>query len=133
MSLAVSEAEDWANSGDDSPAPPKEPDAIRPRQDSELIRILTKAVEEQGLEWSDPEEATHSHLDEWFLQRPMVPPATNPVHEESWHASYSVCIHYYSSSALTSVDGTEKKRYSRLLPLEDAITMHLCPIHLKGT
>lgn len=45
------------------------------------------------------------------------PPATNPVHEESWHAPYSVCIHYYSSSALTSVDGTENKRVLQASPI----------------
>lgn len=31
--------------------------------DSELIRILTKAVEELGLIWSALEEPAHSHLD----------------------------------------------------------------------
>lgn len=36
--------------------------------DSELIRVLTKAINELGLDWSAPEEPTRSHLDEWFLQ-----------------------------------------------------------------
>ncbi len=35
--------------------------------DAELFRVLSKAVEELGLEWSPPEEPSRSRLDEWFL------------------------------------------------------------------
>ncbi|KAK2870971.1 hypothetical protein Q8A67_023498 [Cirrhinus molitorella] len=35
--------------------------------DTDLFRILTKAVEELGLEWSPPEEPSRGRLDKWFL------------------------------------------------------------------
>lgn len=45
MSLAAFYAEDWVNYGDNSVHPAlKEKDSVRPQQDLELIRILTKAV-----------------------------------------------------------------------------------------
>lgn len=59
MCLVASDAEDWANSGDDSVHPAtRETDSARFRQDSELI--LTKAVTELGLDWSALEETAPS-------------------------------------------------------------------------
>ncbi len=52
----------------------------RLRADEELIRVMTKAVNEIGLEWSPPEKPSRSRLDEWFLPgrhqalRPMLVP-----------------------------------------------------------
>ncbi len=47
----------------------------RPKADVELILIMTKAVNELGLEWSPPEEPSSSRLDEWFLPgRHQEPP-----------------------------------------------------------
>ncbi len=66
MSLTASDAEVWCASG-------KEPEALPssqpswPKPDSELIRVLSKAVEDLGLEWSAPDEPAHGILDEWFL------------------------------------------------------------------
>lgn len=59
MSLATSECGDWANSGNDSALPPPDGDSV-PRGDSELMQVLTKDVQELGLDWSPPEEPTHS-------------------------------------------------------------------------
>lgn len=36
--------------------------------DVELLHILSKAVDEFGLEWASPALPAKSHLDEWFLQ-----------------------------------------------------------------
>lgn len=59
-------ADGWTCSGEDPGSlPPKE--SARAGVDSELLRILSKAVEDLGLEWSTPEEPACSHLDEWFL------------------------------------------------------------------
>ncbi len=63
MSLAASDAEELSGSVTD-PAPSCLP---APRMDAERFRVLSKAVEELGLEWSPPEEPSRSRLDEWFL------------------------------------------------------------------
>ncbi len=39
----------------------------RLRADEEFIRVMTKAVNKLGLEWSPPEEPFRSRLDKWFL------------------------------------------------------------------
>ncbi len=64
----------------------------------ELIRVMTKAVNELGLEWSQPEEPSRSMLDEWFLpgrhqalcQRssPFFPEAHDEL-TKSWRGPYS--------------------------------------------
>ncbi len=36
--------------------------------DVELLSVLSKAVDEFGLEWAPPAEPTRSRLDEWYLQ-----------------------------------------------------------------
>lgn len=64
MSLAASDTEDWAGlKNDPAPLPIK----ARAGMDAKLLRVLSKAVKELGLEWFPPEEPTRSHLDEWFL------------------------------------------------------------------
>ncbi|KAA0714748.1 hypothetical protein E1301_Tti006412 [Triplophysa tibetana] len=104
--------------------------------DSELFRVLTKAVEELGLEWTSPEEPARSRLDEWFLpgRRPAPRQQTSPffpeVHDEltrSWHTPYSARLRPSSSSALTSVDGAKEKGYEKLPPLDESVAAHLCP------
>lgn len=61
MSLAASACGEWANSGDDSAPPPlKETCDVRPSVDLELMRVLTKAVQELGLDWSAQEEPARS-------------------------------------------------------------------------
>lgn len=63
MSLATSECEQLANSADDStPLAPKQSDDEWPRMDTELLRVLTKAVEELGLDWPAPEEPPTADL-----------------------------------------------------------------------
>ncbi|KAL0173136.1 hypothetical protein M9458_033447, partial [Cirrhinus mrigala] len=139
MSLAASDAKELSGSVND-PAPLPSTDTSDPRtktgMDAELFRVLTRAVDELGLEWSPPEEPPHSLLDEWFLPgtrqapRQRASPFLPEVHEEltrSWRAPYSACLRTSSSSALTSVDGAEDKGYEKLPPLDKSVAAHLCP------
>ncbi len=68
-----------------------------------------------GLEWSPPEETSHSRLDEWFLPgrrqapRQQASPFFPEVHNEitkSWRAPYSCRLRASSSSALISKTNT---------------------------
>ncbi len=111
-----------------------------PGMDADLFRILSNAVEE-GLEWSPTEEPFRSHLDEWFLpERGRAPrqqssPFFPEVHDEitkSWHAPYSSRLRASSSSALTSVEGTEEKGYDSLTPLDESVAAHLYPPTATG-
>ncbi len=60
MSMSASEKEDWAGS---------EPDQLDSSEPSdlqeELMRVLSKAVQELELTWSPPEEPVRSKLDSW--------------------------------------------------------------------
>ncbi|KAL0164048.1 hypothetical protein M9458_039801, partial [Cirrhinus mrigala] len=139
MSLAASDAEELSGSVND-PAPLSSADTSGPRtgtgMDAKLFRVLTRTVDELGLEWSPPEEPSRSLLDEWFLPgrhqapRQRASPFFPEVHEEltkSWHAPYSARLRPSSSSALTSVDGAEDKGYEKLPPLDESVAAHLCP------
>lgn len=104
--------------------------------DTELIRVLSKAIEELGLEWSAPEEPSRSRLDEWFLpgccQAPpqRAAPFFPEVHEEltkSWHAPYSARLRTSASHLLTAVDSAGQKGYEKIPPVDEAVAIHLCP------
>ncbi len=105
------------------------------RVDEELIRVMTKAVNELGLEWSRPEEPSRSRLEEWFLLgrhqalRQRSSPFFPEVHYELtklWRAPYSSWIRPSASVALTSIDGAEEKGYKHLPPLDESVAAHLC-------
>ncbi|KAL0183542.1 hypothetical protein M9458_019238, partial [Cirrhinus mrigala] len=117
MSLAASDAEELSGSVND-PAPLPTGTGM----DAELFRVLTRAVDELGLECSPPEEPSRSLLDEWPL-------ANGPPHSFQSHGAppYSACLRTSSSSALTSVDGAEDKGYEKLPPLDESVAAHLCP------
>lgn len=55
----------------------EEPSESRPFHDSELVRILSKATAELGLQWSPPSEPALSRLDERFLDPGAVNQLTN--------------------------------------------------------
>ncbi len=88
MSLAASDAEEWGgSSGEPKILPPSQ--TLRPKPDAELIRVLSKAVDDLVFEWSAPEKTAHCLLDEWYLpgsrqqssrQRPI--PFLPTVHDE---------------------------------------------------
>ncbi len=137
MSLVASDAEELSGSVTD-PAPSGLPasSAAKAGMDAELFRVLSKAVEELGLEWSPPEEPSRSHLDEWFLPGRHQAPQQRPspffpeVHDEltrSWRSPYSARLRTSASSALTTVDGAEEKGYERMPQLDESVAAHLCP------
>ncbi len=137
MSLVASDAEELSGSVTD-PAPSRlpAPSAAKAGMDAELFRVLSKAVEELGLEWSPPEEPSRSCLDERFLPGRRQAPQQRPspffpeVHDEltrSWRSPYSARLRTSASSALTTIDGAEKKGYERMPQLDESVAAHLCP------
>ncbi len=65
LSLAASDAEELSGSVTDPALLPLSSSRnARLKADNELIRVMTKAVNELGLEWSSPEEPSRSRLDE---------------------------------------------------------------------
>ncbi len=124
MSLVASDAEELSGSvTDPAPSGLPVPSAAKAGMDAELFRVLSKAVEELGLEWSPPEEPSRSRLDEWFLPGRRQAPQQRPspffpeVHDEltkSWRSPYSARLRTSASSALTTVDGAEEKGYERI-------------------
>ncbi len=137
MSLIVSDAEEISGStADPAPSSSANPSEVKPGMDAELFCILSKVVEELGLEWSMPEEPTRSRLDEWFLPghcqapRQQASPFFPEVHDEltkSWRTPYLARLHNTSSAALSSVDGAQERGYGRMPPLDEAVAAHLCP------
>ncbi len=135
LSLAASDAEELLGSVTDPALLPSSASRnARLRADEELIRIMTKAVNELGLEWSLPEEPSRSRLEEWFLLgcnqafRQRSSPFFTEVQDElteSWRGPYSSRIRPSASVALTSVDGTEEKVYEHLPPLDESVAAHL--------
>ncbi len=139
MSLVASDAEElWGSVTDPAPSGLPAPSAAKAGMDAELFRVLSKAVEELGLEWSPPEEPSRSCLDEWFLPGRRQAPQHRPspffpeVHDEltrSWRSPYSARLRtpYSASSALTTVDGAEENGYERMPQLDESVAAHLCP------
>lgn len=104
----------------------------------DLLRIISKAMEECNLEWSPPTEPVWNRLDEWYLQpsrchesSPQTPalffPKVHNVASKMWHAPYSARAHIFSSALLTVVDGVNLHGYSKLSQIEEAIAAQLCP------
>lgn len=62
VSLVASVAGVWEGSGEEPKTPPSAL-PVRLKLDAELICILSKAVEDSGLEWSTPEKHAHGLLD----------------------------------------------------------------------
>ncbi len=63
MSISASEKEDWAGSE------PDHLDSLEPSDlQEELMRVLSKAVQELELTWSHPEEPVRSKLDSWYFR-----------------------------------------------------------------
>ncbi len=137
MSLVASDAEELSGSvTDPAPSGLPAPSTAKAGMDAELFRVLSKAVEELGLEWSPPEEPSRSRLDEWFLPGRRQAPQQRPspffpeVHDEltrSWRAPYSAHLRTSASSALTTIDGAEEKGYERMPQLDESVAAHLCP------
>ncbi len=135
MSISASEKEDWAGS---------EPDQLNSSEPSdlqeELMRILSKAVQELELTWSPPEEPVRSKLDSWYIRsthkadsRASVPFFPD-VHEQlvkTWSAPQSARIHSNTQAMFSHVDGAEAHGYVRSPPVEETVAAHLCPAAAK--
>ncbi|KAF4113460.1 hypothetical protein G5714_006005 [Onychostoma macrolepis] len=65
MSISASEREDWAGSEPDQTDSSGSPDL-----QEELMRVLSRAVQELELTWSPPEEPARSKLDSWSSSAP---------------------------------------------------------------
>ncbi len=68
ISVAASEREEWSNSLLDYTAPHGSDAGDLHHSDVELLSVLSKAVDELGLEWAPPAEPARSRLDKWYLQ-----------------------------------------------------------------
>lgn len=81
MSLAASEGEDWSSAWKESSTPPlqNEMEEHSYGAKAELLHVISKTVEELGLEWSPPVESVCSWLDDWFLQSCHHQRATPPL------------------------------------------------------
>ncbi len=98
LSLAGSDAEELWGSVTDLALLPSPASSYTRLMNEELIRVMTKAVNELELEWSPPEEASRSKLDQWFLpvrlqalrqcSSPFFPEVHNKL-TKSWCAPYS--------------------------------------------
>ncbi len=115
MSISALEKEDWAGS---------EPDQLDSSEPSdlqeELMRVLSKAVQELELTWSPPEEPVRSKLDSWYFRstrkadsRASVPLFPD-VHEQlvkTWSAPQSARVHSNTQAMFSHVDGAEAHGY----------------------
>ncbi|CAM4657092.1 unnamed protein product [Leuciscus chuanchicus] len=119
-----------------TPEASAESSGVRSTFEAELLRLLTKAVEDLGLDWSLPDEPAPSRLDGCFLPGRRSTPHTRPapflpeLHEEptkSWKAPFSARLRSTVSSMLSLVDGAKDKGYLCIPPVEEPVATHLCP------
>ncbi|KAL0194969.1 hypothetical protein M9458_008541, partial [Cirrhinus mrigala] len=131
MSLTAS-LKDWAQASEEC----SEVEGHAAFQD-ELVRILTRAVSDLGLEWEKADEPARSKLYSWFLDsghRAATPRKRAPflpdLHDEvakAWAAPQSAQTHAGGSEIFTEVNGAEARGYMRVPPAEESIAAHLCP------
>ncbi len=111
MSISASEREDWAGSESDHL------DSSGPSDlQEELMRVLSKAVQELELTWSPPEEPVRSKLGSWYFRstqkadsRASVPFFPD-VHEQlvkMWSAPQSARVHSNTQAIYSHVDGAD--------------------------
>ncbi|XDV18175.1 hypothetical protein PO909_023928 [Leuciscus waleckii] len=139
-SLLASGREEWLGSIPD-PAPSTQESSVRASVDAELLRLLTKAVEDLGLEWTTPQEPVPNRLDGCFLTGHRSTTVSRPalflpeLHDElsrSWGAPYSARLRSSVSSTLSAVDGAKDRGYLSVPPVEEAVATHLCPPSAGG-
>ncbi|KAL0197791.1 hypothetical protein M9458_006331, partial [Cirrhinus mrigala] len=136
MSTAASGSGDWSAclESEASHSEVREPPAPI---DEELVKILSEAVQDLGLDWSPPEQPTKNRLDMRYLQSgrqvaaPQRPAPFFPeVHEEisrSWRSPYSAQAQAAGLRMLSSVDGADRWGYTKPPPVEEVVAAHLCP------
>ena len=131
-SLLASDSEEWSTASSSV----QDSGRSRAGEDAELLRLLTRAVEQLGLDWSSPEEPAPNRLDGCFLHQRRRQPASRKapflpeLHSElskSWNAPFSARVSSHASSTLSQVDGAAEKGYNSIPPVEEAVAAHLCP------
>ncbi len=136
MSISASEKEGWAGS---------EPEQLGSSEPSglqeELMRVLSKAVQELELTWNPPEEPVRSKLDSWYFRSTRKADARTSVpffpdvHEQlvkTWSAPQSARVHSNTQAMFSHVDGAEAHGYVRSPPVEETVAAHLCPAAAKS-
>ncbi|MGL5564409.1 MAG: hypothetical protein ACRDC4_01610, partial [Plesiomonas sp.] len=93
-SLSLTAGSEWSDSVSEPSASTQMATSSRSSVDAELIRLLSQAVDELGIDWAQPEEPTRSRLDEWYLESSRRQPSSQrpapffpEVHDEiakSW-------------------------------------------------
>ncbi len=94
------------------------------------VRVLTRAVEELGLEWTAPEEPAHGLLNEDIVSHPLLSGQLRLCLQSTKSSSShgrSPSQHVLTHSLLLLTPRTEEKGYTKLPPLEEAVAAHLCP------
>ncbi len=106
LALAWSNLVSLGSVNDPTPLLLSKPSDAKPGMDAELFHILSKEVEELGLEWSSPKEPTCSFLDEWFLlgchqaPRQRASPFLLEVHDELTRPpTQPTCVHHLHPSS----------------------------------
>ncbi|KAL0146542.1 hypothetical protein M9458_058173 [Cirrhinus mrigala] len=130
MSTSASDPGAWSDA-------PSEASCTQTSLDAELMNILTEAVADLELDWAAPEQLSKRWMDGSFLgasrqaEAPQRPAPFFPeLHEEltrSWRSPHSARAHAQGTQLLTTVEGAEKRGYSRPPPVEDTVAAHLCP------
>ncbi len=134
MSISASEKEDWAGS---------EPEQLGSSEPSglqeELMRVLSKAVQELELTWNPPEEPVRSKLDSWYFRstrkadsRASVPFFPD-VHEQlvkTWSAPQSVRVHSNMQAMFSHVDGRRPTDMCALPPSRRPL-LHTCVLQQR--
>ncbi len=131
MSISTSEKEEWAGSEPEQSGS-SEPSGLQ----EELMRVLSKAVQELELTWNPPEEPVRSKLDSWYFRSTRKAdswtsvPFFPDVHEQlvkTWSAPQSARVHSNTQAMFSHVDGAEAHGYVRSPPIEETVAAHLCP------
>ncbi|KAL0154925.1 hypothetical protein M9458_049188, partial [Cirrhinus mrigala] len=130
MSTSASDPGAWSDA-------PSEASCTQTSLDAELMNILTEAVADLELDWTATEQPSKRWMDGSFLganrqaEAPQRPAPFFPeLHEEltrSWRSPHSARAHAQGTQLLKTVEGAEKRGYSRPSPVEDAVAAHLCP------
>ncbi len=136
MSISASEKDGWAGS---------EPEQLGSSEPSglqeELMRVLSKAVQELELTWNPLEEPVRSKLDSWYFRSTRKADARTSVpffpdvHEQlvkTWSAPQSARVHSNTQAMFSHVDGAEAHGYVRSPPVEETVAAHLCPAAAKS-
>ncbi len=135
MSISASEKDGWAGS---------EPEQLGSSEPSglqeELMRVLSKAVQELELTWNPPEEPVRSKLDSWYFRSTRKADARTSVpffpdvHEQlvkTWSAPQSARVHSNTQAMFSHVDG-RRPTVTCALPPSRRPLLHTCALQQRS-